>query len=441
MRMYYDDDDDDDPYALHIGPAVMPSPHLKFAPYYSGHADSFEDFLEEYEGLVYDFLWPRLLGKNPFQLPDVPFHFEDVFGCTRAAFAYDNYFPSPWSHAKQFEPLSLRLTRNVATYTETTSDKLSLSIHPMPSTQLPPSSSPSALEPRHMLAHSVTLDQPEPTPTLPTMLRPSASFSTPSHASSLACSAADNDPIFVSTPPSTLVSSMFLPLASPTLSRSHSHSLAHATADIHEISSTPLSSPTLAPFSMPISSNVEYLSLVTVDQPAPHIAPFHSYTAHPLADEYILTNAHDNPPSPTTCPPTTPLEDRQVCRYYPSTSIYDLSKLTHINCWVDPPLVLKNLVNLFEFGETWDHDTFNDFQGNLSAIVDACNNQLLFWHLSDITTEQLVLWTKNDYLWFNHIPPNATTLSSNSKQGIRSDTLTDSIFLMKKSRSPSAKSR
>ncbi|KAH9173869.1 hypothetical protein EDB89DRAFT_2242032 [Lactarius sanguifluus] len=25
-------------------------------------------------------------------------------------------------------------------------------------------------------------------------------------------------------------------------------------------------------------------------------------------DEYILTNAHDEPPSPTTCPPTTPLE-------------------------------------------------------------------------------------------------------------------------------------
>ncbi|KAH9160246.1 hypothetical protein EDB89DRAFT_2082154 [Lactarius sanguifluus] len=38
-------------------------------------------------------------------------------------------------------------------------------------------------------------------------------------------------------------------------------------------------------------------------------------------------------------------------------------------------------------------------------MVDACNDQLLFWHLSDRTPEQLILWTKSDYLWFNHIPP------------------------------------
>ncbi|KAH9179075.1 hypothetical protein EDB89DRAFT_1901127 [Lactarius sanguifluus] len=78
---------------------------------------------------------------------------------------------------------------------------------------------------------------------------------------------------------------------------------------------------------------------------------------------------------------------------------------TRIDCWADPPLVLKDLVNLFEFGETWDHNTFNNFQDDLSAVVDTCNDQLLFWHLSDITTEQLILWTKSDYLWFNHIPP------------------------------------
>ncbi|KAH9010326.1 hypothetical protein EDB85DRAFT_2161497 [Lactarius pseudohatsudake] len=51
--MYYDDDDDD-PYAPRTGPAAMPSPRSKFAPYYSGCTDSFEDFLEEYEGLAHD---------------------------------------------------------------------------------------------------------------------------------------------------------------------------------------------------------------------------------------------------------------------------------------------------------------------------------------------------------------------------------------------------
>lgn len=97
--------------------------------------------------------------------------------------------------------------------------------------------------------------------------------------------------------------------------------------------------------------------------------------------------------------------DRQVRRYYPSTSYYELSESSRIDCWTDPPLVLKNLVNLFEFGETWDHDTYNDFVDDLSAVVDACNDQLLFWHLSDIVTDQLLLWTKSDYLWFNYIPP------------------------------------
>ncbi|KAH9163195.1 hypothetical protein EDB89DRAFT_1912858 [Lactarius sanguifluus] len=97
--------------------------------------------------------------------------------------------------------------------------------------------------------------------------------------------------------------------------------------------------------------------------------------------------------------------DRQLRRYYPSTSYYDISESSRIDSWVDPPLVLKSLVNLFEFGETWDTYAFNDFQDDLSAVVDACNDQLLFWHLSDRTPEQLVLWTKSDYLWFNHIPP------------------------------------
>ncbi|KAH8991833.1 hypothetical protein EDB83DRAFT_2479287 [Lactarius deliciosus] len=110
------------------------------------------------------------------------------------------------------------------------------------------------------------LDQPEPAYTLSTTLPPS-DYSL-SHPSSLAHSATDNDPIFASTPPSSSVSSTFLPSASPTLSRSRSHSLARVAADVPEISSTPLSSPTLA-FSMPISSEFEYLPSATVDQPEP----------------------------------------------------------------------------------------------------------------------------------------------------------------------------
>ncbi|KAI9437403.1 hypothetical protein BJY52DRAFT_602411 [Lactarius psammicola] len=47
-KMYYDD------YDPRVGPAAMPSPHSEYAPYYSGYADTFEDFLDEFEGKAYD---------------------------------------------------------------------------------------------------------------------------------------------------------------------------------------------------------------------------------------------------------------------------------------------------------------------------------------------------------------------------------------------------
>ncbi|KAH9167494.1 hypothetical protein EDB89DRAFT_125211 [Lactarius sanguifluus] len=407
--MYYYDEDDD-PYAPRIGPAAMPSPRSKFAPYYSGHANTFEDFLEEYEGLAYDcaltdpqrvdvliryvapslrdfwrslsgyhsrdwplfrqslvnifgsttprpqvmrqrllnyvqdtsrtrmdcaddviqyyreflclgeplvhsghlteedrnaafwygfhpedreVLWPRLLGKNPFQPSDIPFHFEDVLSCARAAFAYDDYFPSPWSHAKQFEPPSLRreqpvvepaprdaysfraVTCAIASNAETTTtpDEFPPSLQ-SPDTQLPSSSSSSALESQHGLVHSVTLDQPETTYTLSTTLPPSDHPL--SHTPALVHLTSDSDSIPAPTFP--ISTSKLLPSASP--SPTHTNSLApSAAADVPEIpcthsrsSSTPLPPPTLAPFSMPISSDFEHLPSATVDQPAPTLS-------------------------------------------------------------------------------------------------------------------------------------------------------------------------
>ncbi|KAI9448727.1 hypothetical protein BJY52DRAFT_305352 [Lactarius psammicola] len=47
-KMFYDDHDP------RIGPEEMPSPHSEYAPYYSGCADTFEDFLDEFEGRAYD---------------------------------------------------------------------------------------------------------------------------------------------------------------------------------------------------------------------------------------------------------------------------------------------------------------------------------------------------------------------------------------------------
>ncbi|KAH9171756.1 hypothetical protein EDB89DRAFT_2070530 [Lactarius sanguifluus] len=369
--MYYNEDDD--PYAPRIGLAAMPSPRSKFAPYYLGHANMFEDFLEEFEGLAsnceltdpqrvdvlicyvapslrdfwrsldgyrsrdwplfrqslvnifgnptprhqimrqklrsyvqdsarkrmycednvlqyyrqficfglplvhaghlseeerdaafwYGFhpddrevLRPRLLGKNPLQPPDVPFHFEDVFRCARAAFAYDNYFPSPWSQKLKFEPSSIRRDQPVTT---TIPDELS------PSSQShviqPPSSSPSASESHQTQAPSVTVDQPKPAHTFSTTLFPSAS---PSHTSSPVHLATDNDLIPVYTFP--ITTSTLPPSVSPT--PSHDSSLAHLAADENPESTFPSPSIVPAPLSMP-TSDFEYLPSTTVNQPEP----------------------------------------------------------------------------------------------------------------------------------------------------------------------------
>ncbi|KAH9069441.1 hypothetical protein EDB83DRAFT_2584756 [Lactarius deliciosus] len=373
MRMYYDDDDDDDPYAPRIGLAAMPSPRSKFAPYFSGCTDMLEDFLEEYEGLAYDcvltdpqrvdviiryvapslrdfwrslngyfhaghlteddrnaafwyrfhledrkVLQPRLLGKNPFQPPDIPFHFDIVFSCARAAFAYDNYLPSPWSQKLKFEPSSVRreqpvvepiprdsysfraVTRAVVSnaQTTTTPNDFPLPSHSTPFTQLPPSSSPSVLESQHGLVHSVTLDQPELAHTLSTTLPPSDS--PPSHTPSLAYSATDNDPISAPTFP--ITTSTLPPSVSPTLS--HDSLLAHLAADVHKIPSTSL--PTLAPFSMPISSDFEYLPSATVDQPASTLSST-SPSASPTSSTCLPSVTEEQPePEPEPIPLITP---------------------------------------------------------------------------------------------------------------------------------------
>ena len=52
--MYNDSEDDDDPFAPRTGPAAMLSPRSKFAPYFLGRPDTFEGFLEDFEGRAYD---------------------------------------------------------------------------------------------------------------------------------------------------------------------------------------------------------------------------------------------------------------------------------------------------------------------------------------------------------------------------------------------------
>ncbi|KAH9009240.1 hypothetical protein EDB85DRAFT_2246661 [Lactarius pseudohatsudake] len=464
--MYYDDDEDDDPYAPRTGPAAMPSPRSKFAPYYSGHANTFEDFLDEFEGRAYDcaltdpqrvdviiryvdpslrdfwrslngyrshnwplfrqslidvfgnptprhqimrqklhshvqetsrtrmhceddvlryyrqficfglplvhaghlseeerntafwygfhpedrqVLQPRLLSKNPLQPPDVPFHFEDVFGCARAAFAYNSYFPSPWSQELKFGPSSRReqrvaehgsrdaysfraVTCAIASNAETTPDELPLSSHLTPYTQLPSSSSLSALESQQTQAPSVTLDQPEPAYTLSTTLLPSAYFPTPSRTSSLAHSAADEVPEILSTFPSPSI--------------------------------TPV------PFSMPMS-DFEYLPSATVDQPAPTLSstpPSASSISSTFLPSPARLATEDQPePESASTPSITPSS-----LILPLTSSLASPSIDDVPVFAPTPHVMSSVsLTNFEYppSEIVDQPEFEPEHASLSSII------------------------------------------------------------------------
>ncbi|KAH9021343.1 hypothetical protein EDB85DRAFT_2293531 [Lactarius pseudohatsudake] len=321
-------------------------------------------------------LQPRLLGKNPSQPPDVPFHFEDVLSCARAAFAYVDYFPL-WSHAKQFQSPSVRreqpvvepiprdaysfraVTCAVATYAETTPE-LPPSSYSMPDSDLPLSSI-SLSESQYTQAPSVTLDQPEPAPTLSTTLRPSASFPTPYHASSLAPSAADipeissTHPLSSTAPTPSPTSSTCLPLVAEEQPKPETESIPSITPAFtfapmppssstflpsparsamnnqpeseHEAASTSMSVPLSLPLSMlhplsPLSSTFlpSPVTSATDDQPEhastfsiPSSTSFHSASSLPstsLLGSPVTDNVPEikpAPPSLSLCPSDLPV--------------------------------------------------------------------------------------------------------------------------------------
>ena len=96
---------------------------------------------------------------------------------------------------------------------------------------------------------------------------------------------------------------------------------------------------------------------------------------------------------------------RQLNQYYPDLAICDISEDARVDCWCEPPVVLTHLFYLFEFSKALYKESYNALVEDLQGIVDAANEQLLYWHLADISANQLLLWTNTDYLWFIHVPP------------------------------------
>src|SRR6266702_1371553 len=109
----------------------------------------------------------------------------------------------------------------------------------------------------------------------------------------------------------------------------------------------------------------------------------------------------------------------QLNWYYPNLVICDISKDSQVDCWCEPPVVLTHLFYLFEFGKALYEESYNALVEDLQGIVDAANEQLLYWHLADVSANQLLLWTNTDYLWFIHVPLRQEQYTQQLQNGLR----------------------
>ena len=101
---------------------------------------------------------------------------------------------------------------------------------------------------------------------------------------------------------------------------------------------------------------------------------------------------------------------RQLECLFPPESLTDTSSYSQVDCWADCPFVVNSLLFSLVWAEDIGPETYKEIVNNLEDIVDGSLAQLLYWHLTDATTltnhpvNQLLLWSKSDYLWFYELP-------------------------------------
>ena len=96
---------------------------------------------------------------------------------------------------------------------------------------------------------------------------------------------------------------------------------------------------------------------------------------------------------------------RQLQTYYPEETLVNISQDTLVESWTNPPLVLRKLREPLPFSQvlgSQEYDCFVDQK--LPRIVEAAQEQLLYWHLSSVTNiynypaDAVLLWNSDTYL-------------------------------------------
>ena len=109
--------------------------------------------------------------------------------------------------------------------------------------------------------------------------------------------------------------------------------------------------------------------------------------------------------------------ERQLQTYYPEETLVDISQDPLVESWTDPPFVLRKLRELLPFSQVLGSQEYNYLvDQTLPRIVEAAQEQLLYWHLSSVTNvynypaDAVLLWNSDTYLWFLQVYPDQDSL-------------------------------
>ena len=99
--------------------------------------------------------------------------------------------------------------------------------------------------------------------------------------------------------------------------------------------------------------------------------------------------------------------ERQLQTFYPEDTLVDVSQDPFVESLTNPPLVLRKLRELLPFSQALGSQEYDYLvDQTLLRIVEAAQEQLLYWHLSSVTNvynypaDAVLLWNSDTYLWF-----------------------------------------
>lgn len=111
---------------------------------------------------------------------------------------------------------------------------------------------------------------------------------------------------------------------------------------------------------------------------------------------------------------------------FPADLVENTTEDPMIKNWGACPKILRALRHYLPFGEYLTHTELRDFLvEELPKVVEACQGQMLYWHLSGATdalnapVEELLITEDDDHFWFTHIPTVAHEIRDSIHQSER----------------------